>query len=435
MRMICMLVLATAGWSLAQDFGGAYEGQAAVGQVEVELHQTGDRLVGTLVGPGIRLELDGWVEDGVGFGLAHTGDGSVGFEAYLAGVTLGLYLFEMDGFGAPIEETVIELILTRTGGQPTAGVGGDDGAPRHGDVATPGIADPFGTQPADPFATQPADPLVGTFSDGRLTLEVRAAGGGYEAEMRTAEQVFPLQLLPGGDGLVGEFVNGGQRYAFEARLEGDTMVFSTSGNVYRLAREIDPFASGGAAAPAPPATVTTAPVPAAARGPAIATGAFATLHEDDALAFIEALEFVLGELGYTQRFTAAERREAITLIAQAFPTADRFDQLVLADARSIWQRVQHNWQRASDRERREFALGVLVLAFGEQTVQAWVGPGGAGGGGRGFDGSCWTFEECTSQFVDPQTWADTQNAQGCWAAAGCDGYDAGTNTFTYNEDY
>ncbi len=173
--------------------------------------------------------------------------------------------------------------------------------------------------------------------------------------------------------------------------------------------------------------------------PALATGEHATLTMDNALAFIEALEFVLAQIGYTYRFNDSERAELLQAVALNFPTAEAMDQLVLADARRIWEGVQANWPAASEEDKREFALGVLILAFGEETVAAWVGqaggggPGGGGGGGGQplGSGSCATFEDCAGSFVDAGTWSDTFNAQGCWAAAGCSSFDSSTGTFDY----
>lgn len=170
---------------------------------------------------------------------------------------------------------------------------------------------------------------------------------------------------------------------------------------------------------------------------ALATGEHATLTMDNALAFIEALEFVLAQIGYTYRFNDSERSELLQAVALNFPAAEAMDQLVLADARRIWEGVQANWSTASEEDKREFALGVLILAFGEETVAAWVGQAGGGGGGVEAggqplgSGSCATFEDCTGSFVDAGTWSDTFNAQGCWAAAGCSSFDSSTGTFDY----
>jgi hypothetical protein len=118
-------------------------------------------------------------------------------------------------------------------------------------------------------------------------------------------------------------------------------------------------------------------------------------------------------------------------IAQAFPQGTPEAQTVLSQTRDIWTRVQQNWGSASEADKREFLLGVFVLAFGEAQVSQWVSANTAspsGSSGR----NCGSFEECTSHLVSEQTWTDTFNAQGCWAAAGCSDYDPGTQTFSYD---
>ncbi len=427
MRRLVLTLSLVLGIVFAQDFTGTYSGDTAAGMVDVTFTQSGQTLRGTLHGGGVDFALDGYADAGFGSGTASFPSGAIAFEAYLQGDTLGLYLFEIDGVGNPIVESAIELILSR-------------------DEAAATLPSPFRSQPS-PQAAPAAqhDPLIGTFVDERLTLRVRAEGGGYAAEIDSGGQTYLLQAGPGDGGLTGRFVSGGQTYAFTAVLEGDTVVFVTAGTTYRLQRQRDPFASGPvdpfAAAPGPlPTETTPTGARAAPRSDVVATGRYATLTEDDALAFIEALEFVLEQLGYPYPFDATERREAVAEIAAFFPSAPQQDQLVLADARFIWNRVQENWPRSSEAEQREFALGVLILAFGAETVQSWVGPGGSGGGramgggGGGGGIGCSTFEECTSRFVDEKTWTDTLNAQNCWASAGCESYDSGTSTFTYGND-
>jgi hypothetical protein len=424
MRRLVLGLSLLLGIAFGQDFTGTYSGDTAAGMVDVTLTQSGQTLRGTLHGGGVDFALDGYADTGFGSGTASFPGGAIAFEAHLQGDTLGLYLFELDRAGEPIVESAIELILSRNAA-----------------VSRPS---PFRSQPL-PRAAPAAgdDPLVGTFVDERLTLRVRAEGGGYAAEIESGGQVYPLAAFAGAGGLTGRFVSGGQTYTFTAALQGDAMVFVTAGTTYRLQRQGDPFASTPvdpfAAVPGPLPTATAATGERASPASAVvATGRHATLREDDALAFVEALEFVLEQIGYPYAFTAAERLEAVEEIARAFPGSPQQDQLVLADARFIWSRVQQNWSRSTEAERREFALGVLILAFGAETVQSWVGPVGSGGGqaigGGGGGIGCSTFEECTSRFVDEKTWTDTFNAQGCWASAGCESYDAGTSTFTYSHD-
>lgn len=338
---VVVLVCAST-FALAQDFSGTYLGTTDAGQVTVELAQTGEDLLGSLSASGIQFAIEGFVQDGVGVGLAHTGEGAVGFEAYLEGDTLGLYLFEMDAAGAPIVESVIELIMTRQTAAPL------------GSLPRAGAAPSSPAQPASPGAP-------------RKQLGAPAQAAGQPAGPAAGQPMGQDAALPAG----------------------------------QVADQV------------------------------IATGAHGSLTQDNAVAFIEALEFVLAEIGYAYTFADAERAEALRAIATNYSTMPQMDQVVLSQARDIWQGVQANWRQSSQAEQREFALGVLILAFGEQTVSAWVGQGSGGGGGMG--GSCTTFEDCTSSFVDEGTWTDTFNAQGCWAAAGCGGYDPSSNSFDYGD--
>ena len=350
LRRAATLLAAALLWSsaAAQAFSGTYLGATDVGQVTVVIQATGEELTGSLTASGIQFALEGFVQDGVGVGLAYTAEGTVGFEAYLEGDTLGLYLFEMDAAGAPIVESVVELIMTRQ-------------------AAAPGS-------------------VLGSLGVGGVATGSAAGAGSPNTPTGGA----PTAAAPPGPA----------NHGAPRKQLGNAVQAPTS--------------------PAPPA-------PAGPVDQVLATGTYGNLTQDNAAAFIEALEFVLAEIGYAYTFTDAERAEALRAIAGNYPTMAQMDQVVLSQAREIWQRVQANWAHTAQSDQREFALGVLILAFGEQTVNAWVGQGGGGQGG----GSCTTFEDCTSNLVDEQTWTDTTNAQGCWAAAGCGGYDPSTNTFDY----
>ncbi len=414
MRYLTLIIVLLLGVAAAQGYSGTYTTQHASGTLTLELVQEGDELQGTLSGQAIHFELEGFVyEDGAG-GAVYTGEGMGGFEIYLQGDTLGLYLFELDEDYQPIMDSVTELIMTRQGAAAT---------PPSGQGVNPlGQAD----APVNPLAPQPAaptDPLVGAFSDGTLTLTLQGGGGQYSGQIQFSGQTYPVTAQGDGNTLGGAFTSGGQSFAFTATLQGNTLTFEAGGTSYRLERQ-------AAAAP-------TNPLAGSAPGdPVIVQGQHASLTRDNALAFIEAFEFALEQVGYAYRFTDAEREQLLSAIVQEFLRAKQMDQVVLSRAREIWTRVQANWPRASDAEKREFLLGVFVLAFGEEAVQQWVGPSGGGGQGQALgSGSCGSFEDCTSRFVDERTWTDTFNAQGCWAAAGCDSYDSSSGTFSYTEDW
>jgi hypothetical protein len=291
MAWLTLVAATLATVAAAQPFDGTYDGTTGAGGVQLTLVTQGGEVAGTLTGTGIHFELEGEVDGDAAYGYAATAGGVVGFEAYVQGDLLGLYLFELDAFGNPLPQTAIEVVFTR-----------------------------------------------------------RSATGATGA----------------------------------ARDPDDAVV---------------------------------------------AIGRYASLTQRNAEAFLDALEFVLTEIGYASRFTPAERQRALASLAAAFPGVDQPDQVVLADAAAIWRRVQANWPRATLDERREFALGVLVLAFGEETVRAWAGPSGASRP-PGPGGTCGSFEDCTGRLVDEGTWTETFNSQSCWAAAGCSGYSDGT--FSYD---
>lgn len=352
------LALAFAASGLAQGFPGTYQAPVPQGVVTVQLTTQGERLFGQLEGPGVRFDLEGWVEDGVGVGVASSAQGALGFEAVVEGDTLGLWFYEVVN-GAVVPDSEIEVILTRVAGAPAAAV------PAPGQAAPP-----VGASPPSPGA-QALPPSPSAPQPGGKLIQTPPAQGGPSAP---GGGVAGAPTAPGGGAL-------------------------------------------GAGAPAPQSS-----------SPVLATGAYAQLTRDDALAFIEALEFVLAQMGYAYTFTDADRAEALRALAQNYPTLDQTDQVVLSQARAIWERVRANWHAATAAEQQEFAVGVLVLAFGEQNVAQWAGSGRGGGGG----GQCTTFEDCTSAYVGGSSWSDTFDAQSCWAAAGCESYDP-VGGFTYDD--
>jgi len=288
-----------------------------------------------------------------------------------------------------------------------------------------------------------AQPLAGTYrgdSDaGPTTVVLEQSGLSIVGSVEAPGLRFALdgELRDGiGVGLVTTDLG---TAGFEAHVEGDTLGLY----LYELdaagrpvpGTVIELILTRVAASPAAPALGALRATPAPA-SPVVARGAFAELSEDAALAFIEALEFVLAEIGAPYAFPEAERRAAVAALAAAYPQASREEQLVLADARAVWVRVRANWSSADLEARREFALGVLVLAYGEAAVEQWLGAGGGADGARAAAGDgCATFEDCAGAYVGGQTWSDTFNTQGCWAVAGCNGYDASTGTFDYGDGY
>lgn len=281
----------------------------------------------------------------------------------------------------------------------------------------------------------------GAIPTGDVTVTLEATGENLTGSLSGPGIELALLGAAQGDAAYGLAFRGDESIAFEAHLAGDDIVIwlfeldengaPVPASAIELVLSRLSAGGGAGASPAFPPPQRSGPPATAADDPVLASGSHGVLTLDNAKAFIEALEFVLEQIGYPYELTEADRAQALEELKAGYPQAAPEDQALLAQSREVWQRVQANWDAAATEEREEFALGVLVLAFGEDTVRSWLRSGSAGGG-LGASTDCATFEDCTSSFVDQETWSDTFNTQGCWAAAGCGGYDASTNTFTYD---
>jgi hypothetical protein len=263
--------------------------------------------------------------------------------------------------------------------------------------------------------TDAGDPLLGTFEGDDLRVTVMGGGGNYTGELvlLRSGQRYPFGASGGGSGrLDGAFVSDGARFRFAAELAGDTLTVTSDGAVFVTQRL------------------------AAADDPVLAEGEHAILTRDNALAFIEALEFSLVEVGYQVALTDADRFELLQAMADRYAVLLEPDQVVLAQSREVWSRVRAHWPQASADEREEFFIAVFVLAFGEEAVlQAMQEARGSGGGTGTSGGTCSTIDECMATHA-PEAYADAAATQGCWAAAGCESYDPQSDTFTYESwDY
>lgn len=283
-----------------------------------------------------------------------------------------------------------------------------------------------GVTPAPQLAPTPApedrgnplagDPQLGSFEGDGLRVVVQGGRGSYTGEIVLNGQRFPFQATGGGGRLDGTFSSGGQVFAFAATLIGDALVVESGGGRYRTQR-ISEGPGGDSNAPAPDDDLVLAEAP------------YGTLTMDDALAFFEALVFAHEQVGFPVQLTDEELNQYVSLVAQAYPTFTPDEQLALSMSREIWDRVQANWAQAAPADQQEFVIGMLAMWYGDQQVAQWMG---GGDGGQG--GACADIDACFSQYASPETYDDAMNAQSCWAAAGCSGYDATYNEFTY-EDY
>ena len=96
--------------------------------------------------------------------------------------------------------------------------------------------------------------------------------------------------------------------------------------------------------------------------------------------------------------------------------------------------INANWNAATECDREQVLLLVLVCAYGEEQVnqalsqsnyQSACNSGGGGGGSSSSGGS--------GVYLSEDDYNDTQNTASCWASAGCDSYDSGTDTYSYDD--
>jgi len=76
--------------------------------------------------------------------------------------------------------------------------------------------------------------FAGTFSDGKVTVELTQSGGSYVGTIAQGDTKFPAKASATGQGLAGTFTSNGGEYAFTATLDGDRLIFVTGGKTYTL---------------------------------------------------------------------------------------------------------------------------------------------------------------------------------------------------------
>ncbi|MDF1523467.1 MAG: hypothetical protein P1P87_11740 [Trueperaceae bacterium] len=281
-----------------------------------------------------------------------------------------------------------------------------------------------GAAGAPPAGGVAIDALIGTYEGDGLRVEVAAGAGAgrYVGALSFGGQRYPFEATGDGARLQGTFASSGAAFPFTAGLSGSTLTVVSGGGTYATVR------LGGA--PAADNPLGAGPS-ASTDDPVLARGAYGDLTQDNALAFLEALEFSAVQAGLVQGFSEEDRLLVIQTLAQNYAALQPYEQALLTQTREVWNRVQANWPTATQTEREEFVLGVFVLAFGEEAVQqAMAGGSGGSGGGGGGGRNCATIDDCMSTYA-PEAYQDTVNAQGCWAAAGCSEYDPVDNSFTY----
>lgn len=145
--------------------------------------------------------------------------------------------------------------------------------------------------------------------------------------------------------------------------------------------------AGASAAGTPAGT----PVGPQASGTVLASANGYTLTRDNAEAFVDAFQFVLGEIGRPKTFSASEREQLIQGLAESYARQGLDAQAGVARARETWTSTRANWDAASTAERQAFVDGVLVIAVGEQGAAQLTGRGGGSTASSG-GGDSWAAE-------------------------------------------
>lgn len=182
------------------------------------------------------------------------------------------------------------------------------------------------------------------------------------------------------------------------------------------------FAAFFALATGPAVAQNAAESPAAQQDEVLAEGSGGAFTRDAAEAYIEALEFTLGELGQPTTFEPGQRGQIRDALAAGFPGLPAEVQNDLANARPLWTQYRSAWNTLLPQAKQEFAYYVLALAYGEQAAAEALGLSAEEGGGGGDQGPS----------VDDMI-GNVPGTTDCWGSAGCTGYDAGTGTYTFEE--
>lgn len=274
-------------------------------------------------------------------------------------------------------------------------------------------------QNANPLGA--TDPWLGTFSDGNLTLRLQSANSGYTGTLELSGQRYGLFARSDGANLVGQFESSGSMFDFSCSLQGDTVALTSGRNSYTLERQ-------GASNPLGSSTPSTD----VANDPVIAKGVNGNLTQDNALAFIEALEFSLNQSGYTQTFGEAEQQQLLQALTQNYPNLSVEEQAALARMREIWRGVQANWNNLSQDDRGGVILEIYALAFGREAVEAYLQQAQGGGQSSG-GGGCQTIDDCIAMHASPEQMSAMNGQSSCWSSSGCTYYDSSTNTQYYED--
>lgn len=248
-----------------------------------------------------------------------------------------------------------------------------------------------------------AGPLDGAYAGPGIQLTLSDdGGGGYVGTATVGGARYAVSAQPSAGGLSGIAQVDGTHVSFVGITQGEGLFLTTeAGDVWMMSRL--------GAAP------TASPSPRTPAQPPVAQTPLATVSADAADAFYEALIFCMDFAGASEADKRAISREVVhqqlALNLSALPPEG---QVALANARTIWTDTHARWGTMSQAERREFAAGVLTLAYGEQA-----------GSGRAAAASSSTGS------IDVDAMVGVVPGSDCWAGAGCSSYDSSTGSYEY----
>jgi len=112
----------------------------------------------------------------------------------------------------------------------------------------------------------------------------------------------------------------------------------------------------------------------------LAQGQGGQLTETAANAYVDALTFILDQLGQQQSFTPQQRQTIINNLATHYTSFPVDTQQELAAAQQIFDEYKRSWNYLGIDEQKEFAYGVLTVAYGEQAAAQALGINESRGG-------------------------------------------------------
>jgi len=224
----------------APDFAGSYAmTNAEGGQVLITLQEAGaGTYSGTMSNGGLTWQIHGEPYEDALTGSVDTGQGILAFEAYVDDNGLEFILVEIGPDGMPDVDNGQAFVFARTGAVPQTG---------------DNIVEQSNRPPLFPPVAQatPAgsDPIVGSFSDGQMTLQLQGGNGSYSGQLAVGAEAYPVVVQRNADRLVGTMDAANGQYNFYLTATQDGVAMDNAGEIFALPRV---RAAGSPVAPYPP---------------------------------------------------------------------------------------------------------------------------------------------------------------------------------------